>query len=380
MRAHEIHEKISKEMIKKTAILILYALLNLHSLLGQETNSDLFAFVVLNITPDARSHSLGNTVAIGDQWNSGYWNPAGVGFTRGMALQYDHVGYFAGISSHNWTAGYTHKKFGSLAFTYRRVSFGSIKKTTEEFPEGGIGSYEPHDDVIALNYAFKIFDMVSFGVTIKRFSSQIDKISAEATLYDLGVMAKVPIGRVLGCNNILYIGTSTGNNLIGSNPKYHGNGSLVIDSQNVFFSFTSIAFLVERNYRMGIGHGFSYTNKNILNGSAEVFEIVNHFSYQDFSTTNVFVSDHSYKSEREELIFGTEINMLEIASVRFSSKNFIRGNGKVWGERYGFGIQLPSRLFMKSHYEITPKFEYSEQRMGALGDINRWSFGIDVKL
>ncbi|MBL7996452.1 hypothetical protein JNM05_13880 [bacterium] len=370
-------------MIKKTTTLILFTLFGLHSVLGQGTNRPVFVFTLLNITPDAQSYSLGNTVAIGDQWNSGYWNPAGIGFARGMALQYDHIDYFAGISSHNWTSGYTHNKFGSLAFTYRRVSFGSIKKTTEEFPEGGIGSYEPHDDVIALNYAYKIFDMVSFGITIKRFNSQIDNISTEATLYDLGVMAKIPIGKPLSCDNTLYMGISTGNNLFGSNPKYHGrglSGPVFIDSQTVFLSYGSGSFSVERNYRIGIGHGFSYTDKSILNGTANIFEMVSHLSYQDFSTRNVFVSDHSYKSGRDELILGVEISILEIASIRLASKNFMRGDGKILGERFGYGIQLPSRFFIKSQYEITPKFEYSDQRMGSLGDVSRWGFGLDVKL
>lgn len=378
---------MKRKMIKSTILFILLALSSSLTLLGGEPKEGDFGFRFLAITPDARSYSLGNTVAIGDQWNSGYWNPAAIGFAKNMSLQYDHANYYYGYSNHNWTAGYAHSKFGSLALTFRRFDFGSVEKTTEEFPDGGIGSYKLYDDVIALNYAYTVFNVVSFGATIKRFSSQIDKISASATLLDLGVMARIPMAQILSCNNTLYMGASAGNNLMGSNPKYHGDGMsriVVIDSGSgevAFLRYGSEPFLVMRNYRMGIGYGINYTNKNILGGNAKVVNVIGHLSYEDFSSTNIFVSDHSYKSHRNELIFGMEISVLEIAFVRFSSKNFIRGDGKVWGEKFGYGFQLPIGLFIKAPYEITPKYEYSEQRGRLQGEkVSRWSFGLDVKL
>lgn len=370
--------------MKYIFLIILIAFSSSRELMAGESQHSQFGFVFLKITPDARSYSLGNTVAIGNLWNSGYWNPAGIGITKDAGFQYDHLDYFAGISSQNWTAGYNHHKWGSIAFTYNRFSYGTLEKTTEEFPEGGIGSYKPYEDVMAITYAFTFFDKISCGATIKRVHSKIDLISASGLLYDIGVMGKFNIGQIASTSHTAYAGASAGNNILGKKPHYEGSGIIKpvnVGTDTAFLVYGIEPFNVERNYRAGIGYGIEFKDRGVMNGNVKVIELIGHLSYQDFSSTNIFVSDHSYKSNRDELIIGTEINFLEIASLRFATETVTSSGGFQQGDRFGFSIQLPSRLFIKSKFEITPKYEYSEQDKDVLGDrVSRWSFGLDVKL
>lgn len=352
-------------------------LLVLHATgITQETQRESFGFAFLHVTPDAYTYSLGNGVALANYWQMTEWNPAGIGFLNDASLRYDYKDHFAGISLHTFSGGMGLSSLAKIGVSYRRMSYGTVKYTTESDPDGTIETFKPYDEVFTITVARQIFPWISIGVSLKRVGSQINKFSADGTFYDLGLMAAIPI-ETRQIQQTFYFGASAGNNLIGDLPVYKtkNNDTVQVNEPTTVAIFISEPFNVRRNLRAGLGWGVAWFRDYSFESNLKMLELLGHFSLESYSTRNVFVSDHGADAGDMELRAGIEVKALEVISLRLSTRDLRRGNGS-FISREGLGVQIPFRFFVKK-LDVVATFDYASSE-NSTGDY--FSFGLAAKL
>jgi hypothetical protein len=67
------------------------------------------------------------------------------------------------------------------------MNYGDIEVTTEDQPDGGLGSYRPSATVIGLAYAKKFTQSIFGGINIKMYNSAVNNLSATGVCFDAGV-------------------------------------------------------------------------------------------------------------------------------------------------------------------------------------------------
>lgn len=348
---------------------------------SQEAQREHFGFGFINVTPDAHSYSLGNAVAVANHWQMTEWNPAGIGFLGDASLQYDYKDHFAGISLHTFSGGMGQFSLAKIGASYRRMSYGTMKKVTESDPEGtSSGTYRPYEEVFSITVARQILPWVSIGVSLKRVGSHFDQVSADGTLYDVGLMAVIPIemqGKDI--QHAFYFGASAGNNMIGDLPVFkkikNNNDTVQVNQPTTVLIFASEPFNVRRNLRTGIGWETAWVRDYSFESNLKMLEALVHFSLESYSNSNVFVSDHGADAGDMQLRAGIEIKALEVFSIRLATRDLRRSN-ESFINREGVGLRIPFRFFEKK-LDVVAVLNYASGE-NSTGDY--FSFGISEKL
>lgn len=157
----------------------------------------------LKLGVDARAIGMGNAfVAVSNDDNSVYWNPAGLGQIEKKSLSVMHVVYFEDIF-YEWLSYAQPSKMGSFGIGVKYLSYGNIKETDETGLE--VTDFKPNDLSISISYARKISD-IFVGVSAKYISSKIKK-TATAYAVDFGVLYKLLDKRLSTGLSIQNIGT-----------------------------------------------------------------------------------------------------------------------------------------------------------------------------
>jgi hypothetical protein len=318
-------------------------------------------FAFLRVTPDAYSYSLGNGVALANNWQMTEWNPAGIGFLDDASLRYDYKDHLAGISLHTFSGGMGLSSLAKIGVSYRRMTYGTVERTTESDPDGTIGTYRPYEEVFSVTVARQVLPWISIGASLKRVGSQIDKLSADGTLYDVGVIAIIPIEmQRKDIQHTLYFGASAGDNLIGALPVYKTKNNDTVQVNGPIF--ISEPFNVRRNLRAGLGWGVAWFRDYSFESYLKMLEMLGHFSLESYSYRNVFVSDPGTDAGDMEMRAGIEVKALEILSLRLSTRNLRRSN-ESFISRKGVGLRLPFLFFVKKP-DVVVTFDYASSESG----------------
>ncbi|MFC1501180.1 PorV/PorQ family protein [Elusimicrobiota bacterium] len=143
----------------------------------------------LKLGAGARAGGMGDVyVAIADDANAIYWNPAGLRQVEDQSLSFMHMSWLAD-TSYDWFAfASDFREFGTLGIGIQYLSYGNITYT--DTIGASRGTFSPSDMSGTLSYAR---DIGRFAVGINgKYISSIIRESASAFAMDAGVLYKMP--------------------------------------------------------------------------------------------------------------------------------------------------------------------------------------------
>ena len=154
------------------------------------------AFTFLRIGEGAKPAGMGEAyIALADDVNSIYWNPAGLGRVRQQEIMVSYLSYVVDINSGYF--GYVlPTSVGGLGIGVIYLDYGKIEETTEDNPVGE-GYYRPHDMAVIASYGCKINSRFSLGMSMKGIYEKIQDYTANGVAVDLGTIYEVPVVRDL---------------------------------------------------------------------------------------------------------------------------------------------------------------------------------------
>jgi hypothetical protein len=144
----------------------------------------------LLINPYARNTGLaGSNAARVRGLEAQFLNVAGTAYTRKTEIIFNRSNWLTGtgiyINSFGLTQGVG--ETGTIGFGVVSINAGNIEITTEEQPEGGIGTYNPTFYNINLSYAKMFSDNIFGGINVKILSEQIPNAAARGVAIDAGI-------------------------------------------------------------------------------------------------------------------------------------------------------------------------------------------------
>lgn len=222
-----------------------------------------------------RSGQAGATQLLVNSWarNSGYnginigscygiesimVNPAGLAVTRKTELVFSHTRYLVGTDINMNSFGFSQslKKSGVIGIYVTAFDLGEFIKTTEDSPEGDLGTFSPTFMNLGFSYAKKFTDHIYVGATLKLVHESIYDVGANGAAFDAGVQYRTNLGKDDVHQDRLKIGISLRN--IGTTMRYGGDGLTFRTNREE--NFTNLASAVSSQFEMPsvLNMGLSY--------------------------------------------------------------------------------------------------------------------------
>ncbi len=186
-----------------------------------------------------------------------FMNIAGTAFTRKTEVLFNRSSWLQGtdifINSFGLTQGVG--ETGTIGFGVVAINAGKIEITTEEQPEGGLGTYNPTFYNISFSYAKMFSDNIFGGINVKAISEQIPNAAARGIALDAGIQYHT------GKYDHIHIGIALKN--WGPKMSYRGDGlsrQVVVSGENNTYQMTvnnrSAAFELPTLVNIGMSYDF----------------------------------------------------------------------------------------------------------------------------
>lgn len=265
---------------KQFLALVAFALMANAAVAGNPDRAGSAGVGQLLINPWARSAGLANaTMASGIGIESTFLNVAGLAFVEKTELVFTNTNYLVGSDIQINAVGFAQRmgETSVLALTVAAMSFGDIPITTEDLPEGGIGSFSPVYTNIGLSYAKEFSNSIFGGITVRIISESISNVRAQGLAFDAGIRY------VTGERDNVKFGISLKN--VGPPMRFRGDGltvtgviptngtSLTLDQRSEKYELPSLVhigfaydFLLSETMRLTTSAQFtsnSFTNDQI---------------------------------------------------------------------------------------------------------------------
>ena len=209
--------------MKKQLSIILIATLGLGSVwAGNPDRAGSAGASQLLINPWAASNGLvGANMASVRGLESVFTNVAGLAFIDKSELITSNSIYLSGTGIRLNSVGFATKMgaSGVLGLTVTSVTFGDIPITTEDLPEGGIGTFSPSFSNIGVSYSKEFSNSIYAGFTLRIIGEAISNVKAGGVAFDAGIRY------VTGENDKMRFGISLRN--VGPPMGYAGDGLTV---------------------------------------------------------------------------------------------------------------------------------------------------------
>ncbi|MEZ5045499.1 MAG: PorV/PorQ family protein [Chitinophagaceae bacterium] len=278
-------------MRKKISIILSLTLIALQSFGGNKDRSGQAGAGELLLNPWGRSSgvfglNLSNTNGI----EALKVNVAGLAKTNGTEIGFAHTRYLAGTGMSISNLGVAHSlgDIGVLGVNIMSFGFGEIPITTENSPEGGIGTYKPSFLNISTGLGHKFSENMSAGINFTFVNEAISNIKASALGFDAGVQY------VNGKRKNFHLGITLRN--IGTNLRFSGdgfsfNGTSPDFAKNITVQSRSEKFSLPSQLGLGIAYDFYLDEKKLKEADASD-KMPNHRLTAMFSfISNSFNSD-----------------------------------------------------------------------------------------
>ncbi|WP_317899970.1 PorV/PorQ family protein [Aurantibacillus circumpalustris] len=144
----------------------------------------------LLINPFARNTGMaGSNSARVRGLEAQFLNVAGTAYTRKTEVLFNRSNWLQGTDIFINTFGITQGigETGTIGLGVVAINAGKIPITTEEQPEGGLGTYSPSFYNISLSYAKMFSDNIFGGVNFKLVNEQIPNAAAHGLAIDAGI-------------------------------------------------------------------------------------------------------------------------------------------------------------------------------------------------
>lgn len=257
---------------------------------------------------------------------STFLNIAGLAFVERNELTFANTRYLSGSDIAVNSVGFATKvgDAGVLGLSVMTMGFGEIAITTEDLPEGGIGSFSPSFSNIGVSYAKAFSNTIYGGITVRVIGEAISNVRASGVAFDAGIQY------LSSENDRLSFGISLRN--VGAPMRFSGDGLTITGTpQNGANSLTLLQRAERYELPSLVNIGFGY-------------DVVQAESYTA-TLTGQFVSNSFTK---DNFGGGLEFNLRE---------KFILRAGYMWeqglgseenmttaftGPAAGFTVQLPT--------------------------------------
>lgn len=252
----------------------------------------------LLINPYARNAGMvGSNSAKVRGLEAQFLNIAGTAFTRKTEFIFNRSNWLQGTDIYVNAFGLTQGigETGTIGFGVVAINAGKIDITTEDQPEGGLGTYSPTFYNISLSYAKMFSDNIYGGINFKIINEQIPNVAAKGIALDAGIQYHT------GKYDQIHIGIALRN--WGPKMTYRGDG-------------------LSRQTSVKYGNNYELTVNN-RSGAFELPALVNIGGAYDF----YLVKDSSGVSKKHRVsLNGT------YTSNSFTYDNFLWGVEYAWKE------------------------------------------------
>lgn len=189
-----------------------------------------------------RAGSAGASELLINPWaRSSGWGSAGISWVKGIEAQFTNV---AGLSYMGKTEimftstnlmgsadirqnavglGIRVGETSVIGIGVNSMNYGDIAITTNDLPEGGVGTFSPRASVMTLSYAKEFTNSISGGLSIKLLSESIANLKSQGVAIDAGIRYTT------GEQEQIKFGITLKN--VGPPMKFSGDG-LTVETEN----------------------------------------------------------------------------------------------------------------------------------------------------
>jgi len=153
-------------------------------------------------------------------------NIAGLAFTKKTELLLNHKRYLVGSNIGINTFGLSQRvgETAVLGLSVMSMDFGDVAITTEDIPEGGIGTFSPKYTVMDIGFAKTFSNSISGGLAVRIISESIANVSSRGYAFDAGIRY------VAGENDEIKFGIALKN--VGPTMKGSGDGLSFVETND----------------------------------------------------------------------------------------------------------------------------------------------------
>jgi hypothetical protein len=205
-----------------------------------------------------------------------YWNPAGLGrMTNSVDALISSMNYMADIGVVYGAVGVKAGDLGTLGFSIKSISFGSIPVTTTLFPDGTGDMYSPTYITLGITYSKSLTDRIAIGVTANLVTERILELSASTVALNFGIQYQ-NLG-IQGLNlGVAVKNIGPGLQFSGSNLLFQADATTGLRSTQSYAVQAATADLPS-SLEIGIGYTRKFDEKNGLS----VGGVFRNNNYQD---------------------------------------------------------------------------------------------------
>ena len=337
--------------LKAIMIVALIAIPVKENFAGNEQRAGQSGASELLINPWARSSGwAGANVACVRGLEGMYNNVAGLAFTPKTELIFSRTNWLTygdneAVSYIN-TFGFSQKvgESGVLALGIMSLDFGEIEITTEELPDGGIGTFSPKFMNMGLSYAKSFSNSIYGGFTLKMISEQISNVRAGGVAFDAGIQY------ITGVKDNLRFGISLKN--IGPRMSFSGDGltfrEYVDPNYQMAVSHKSAEFELPSLLNIGLSYDIHYLRHRLTGAGTFTSNAFQKDQYRlgcEYSFKDLFMVRCGYTMEEGIRTPSTRTTALRGPSGGFTIE-IPMGGGKTFGVDYSYRHTDP---FQGSH-------------------------------
>lgn len=296
-----------------------------------------------------------------------YLNVAGTAYTRKTELMFNRTSWLGGtgifLNSFGFTQGVG--ETGTLGLGFVSLNSGKIEITTEDQPEGGLGTYQYSSYNMNLSYAKMFSENIFGGINFKFISEGINNVSARGLAIDAGIQYHT------GKNDQIHLGVTLKN--WGPKMSYAGDG-------------------LSRQMNVAYGSNYEMTINN-RSASYELPALVNIGMSYDFfltkDTSGALSKDHrlsvngSFVSNSftyDNIIVGLEYAWKEMIMVRgglYTEKGIFKGSAErstvFTGPAMGATFELPV-----NEKKSTVALDYSYRFTNPFNGVHTFGFRVNL--
>lgn len=149
-------------------------LVSIQSAQAQKTITTAVPFLL--ISPDSRASGMGEAnVAIADNAMAMYWNPAGLGYQKGLDVQFTHSDWLPAFNADlfydNLTAKYHIPGYGTFGAGITYLNLGESEFRGENNED--LGTFKSYEFAIALSYGVRVHPFLALGASVRYINSSL---------------------------------------------------------------------------------------------------------------------------------------------------------------------------------------------------------------
>jgi hypothetical protein len=231
-----------------------------------------------------------------------FLNIAGTAFTRKTEVIFNRTNWLQGTGIYINAFGLTQGigETSTIGLGVVAINAGDIEITTEEQPEGGLGTYKPSFYNVSFSYAKMFSDNIFGGINFKLLSEQIPNVSARGLAIDAGIQYHT------GNYDQIHIGIALKN--WGPKMTYRGDGlsrqTQVAGNNNYELTVNNRSGAFELPALVNIGGAYDFYLTKDSTGRSKKHRISTNVNY----TSNSFTYDN--------YLFGVEYAWKEMLMFR----------------------------------------------------------------